>query len=220
MDTTESRTFAARLANLLRNEQHAMADFLVALVEFDQRRGWITLGYSNLFDFLVRELGLARGTAHYRKTAAHLVQRYPEVLEALRQGNLCMSSIVELARVITPENRAVVLPRFFHCSKQEAKEISAELAPRPVVPRRDVVTAVRPSASSASTVSATAEGGAPLPPLRRPCLSPFTRLNSGSPGSGRRPRPSNHRFPLPAVSPSSHSPPRSPASTSRSPGRS
>jgi hypothetical protein len=161
MNSTESRSFAARLADLLRNEQHAMADFLVALASFDECRGWIALGYANLFDFLVRELGLSRGTAHYRKTAAHLIQRYPEVLEALRQGNLCMSSIVELARVISPENRAEVLPRFFRCSKQEAKDISAELAPRPVVPRRDVVTEVRLSASPAPTVSATADGDAP-----------------------------------------------------------
>ena len=90
MDTTESRSFAARLAELLQHEHHAMADFLVALAEFDRRRGWLALGYANFFDFLVRELGLARGTAHYRKTAAYLVQRYPEVLDALRQGTLCM----------------------------------------------------------------------------------------------------------------------------------
>jgi len=44
MDTTESRSFAARLAALLRDEQHAMADFLVALAEFDRRRAWVALG--------------------------------------------------------------------------------------------------------------------------------------------------------------------------------
>jgi hypothetical protein len=36
--TTESRSFAARLADLLKREHHAMTDFLVALAEFDQRR--------------------------------------------------------------------------------------------------------------------------------------------------------------------------------------
>jgi hypothetical protein len=36
MDTTESRVFAARLKDLLRNEHHAMADFLV------QTRRWVT----------------------------------------------------------------------------------------------------------------------------------------------------------------------------------
>ena len=46
MDTTESRSFAARLADLLKNEQHAMADFLVALAEFDRQRAWLALGYS------------------------------------------------------------------------------------------------------------------------------------------------------------------------------
>jgi len=169
MDTTESRSFAARLADLLAHEHHAMADFLVALAEFDRRRGWLTLGYANFFDFLVRELGLARGTAHYRKTAAYLVQRYPEVLDALRQGTLCMSSIVELARVITPENRAEVLPRFLHCSKQEAKAISAELAPRKVVPHRDVVTTIRtaPAAEALSFLQAPVE--APERPPGTPC---------------------------------------------------
>jgi hypothetical protein len=44
MDTTESRTFAERLAHLLRDEQHALADFLVALAEFDRQRGWVALG--------------------------------------------------------------------------------------------------------------------------------------------------------------------------------
>jgi hypothetical protein len=53
MDTTESRTFAARLADLLKHEHHAMADFLVALAEFDRKRGWLELGFSNLFDFAV-----------------------------------------------------------------------------------------------------------------------------------------------------------------------
>jgi hypothetical protein len=37
MDTTESRSFAARLAELLQHEHHAMADFLVALAEFDAK---------------------------------------------------------------------------------------------------------------------------------------------------------------------------------------
>ena len=167
MDTTESRSFTARLAELLKNERHAMADFLVALAEFDHRRGWLTMGYANFFDFLVRELGLARGTAHYRKTAAYLVQRYPEVLDALRQGTLCMSSIVELARVMIPENRAEVLPRFLHCSKQEAKAISAELAPRKVVPHREVVTTIRTSPAPAANSS-------PQSPVETPGRPPET----------------------------------------------
>jgi hypothetical protein len=67
---TQARVLAARLADLLHSEQGAMAEFLVALADFDKRRGWLELGHSSLFYFLHRELGLSKGAAHYRKTAA------------------------------------------------------------------------------------------------------------------------------------------------------
>ncbi|WP_242394302.1 HNH endonuclease [Anaeromyxobacter oryzisoli] len=124
-----------------------MADFLVALADFDRRRLWVELGYSSLFWFLHRELGLSKGAAFYRKTAAELVQRFPEVIEPLRDGRLCISSIAELAKVISPENRVEVLPRFFHRSKHEAAEVAAEIKPVEKAPRREVVTAVRAPAT-------------------------------------------------------------------------
>jgi hypothetical protein len=68
MNLTESRSCAAHLASLLRDEQHALADFLLALADFDRRRGWIELGYSGLFPFLNRELGLSKAAAFFRKT--------------------------------------------------------------------------------------------------------------------------------------------------------
>jgi hypothetical protein len=148
MDT--ARDFADRLAALLRKEQGAMANFLLALADFDRRRLWQTLGFSSLFHFLHRELGMSKGAAHYRKTAAELIQRVPEVVEPLREGKLCITSIIELAKVLTPENRAEVLPRFFHRSRQEAKAVSAELSPMEAAARRTVVTAL-PLAAPART---------------------------------------------------------------------
>jgi len=35
--------------------------------------------------------------------------------------------VIALAKVITPENRGEVLPRFFHASKADAQAIVAEL---------------------------------------------------------------------------------------------
>jgi hypothetical protein len=130
------RELTSRLVDLLRREQGAMADFLVALADFDQRRLWLKLGHASLFTFLHRELGLSKGASHFRKVAAELIQRFPEVVQPLRAGQLCITSVVELAKVITPANRAEILPRFFHTSKQEAKVIAAEICPREVIPRR------------------------------------------------------------------------------------
>src|SRR5690349_25150823 len=126
---SDTRAMTKRLAELLSREHDALADFLVALADIDRERRWVELGYASLFYFLHRELGLSKGAAFYRKTAAELLQRYPEIVEPLRSGKLCLTSVVELAKVITPENRGEVVARFFHASKQEAKAISAELRP-------------------------------------------------------------------------------------------
>jgi hypothetical protein len=58
------------------------------------------------------------------------------VVEPLRQGKLCLASLACLARVMTPENRAEVLPRFFHRSKREAREVAVEIRPAAVIPPR------------------------------------------------------------------------------------
>ncbi len=147
---TNARELTARLADLLRREHCAMADFLVALADFDRERLWLDLGHASLFYFLHRELGLSKGAAHYRKTAAGLVQRFPEIVEPLRDGRLCITSVVHLAKVLTPENRQDMLPRFFHRSRREAMEIAAAILPAEAAPRREVVTAVRTTAAVAT----------------------------------------------------------------------
>jgi hypothetical protein len=139
-----ARESSRHLSVLLRHEQGAMADFLVALADFDRRMLWRDLGHSCLFYYLQRELRLSHGAAHFRKVAARLIQRFPDVVEPLREGKLCISSVVELARVMTPENRGEVLPRFFHTSKRQAKAVAAAILPAAVVPRRESVTDVRP----------------------------------------------------------------------------
>src|SRR5512140_1958019 len=133
---TTAHDLAARLADLLRTERVAMADFLLALAAFDRDRRWADLGHSSLWYFLHRDLGLSAGAAHYRKTAAELIQRFPQVVEPLRDGRLCLTSIGEVARVLTEANATEVLPRFFHRSRREAKEVAVEIDPR-AAPRRE-----------------------------------------------------------------------------------
>ena len=99
-----ARDLSKRLSDLLRREHVAMADFLVALADFDRRKLWVELGHASLFSYLNRELGLSKGAAFYRKTAAELVQRFPEIVEPLGDGRLCLTVVCELAKVIAPEN--------------------------------------------------------------------------------------------------------------------
>jgi hypothetical protein len=95
---SNARELSARLAALLADERSALAEFLTSLAAFDKRRAWSELGYTSLWVFLHRELRLSKGAAQYRKTAAELVQRVPEIVEPIRDGRLCLTVVVELAR--------------------------------------------------------------------------------------------------------------------------
>jgi hypothetical protein len=123
-----ARELSHRLADLLRNERNALAEFLLALADFDRERQWVELGHRSLFAFLARDLGLSKGAAFYRMTAAQLVRRHPEVIEPLRDGRLCLTNVVELSKVLTAENLPEILPRFLHLAKLEAKQALAELS--------------------------------------------------------------------------------------------
>lgn len=191
-----ARDLTLRLAELLSREQSALADFLLALADFDRRRAWLDLGYSSLFYFLHRELGLSKGAAHYRKTAAELVQRFPEVVEPLRDGRLCITSVVELAKVITPENRAEVLPRFFHRSRREAKEVAVELRPR-AAPHREVVTVVQPV--EPVTEACAVQPVEPAPPADR--VPPLQALQASSTAAQTAPAVANESSRGPSAAP-------------------
>jgi hypothetical protein len=149
MDT--ARELTVTLADLLRRERTALGDFLVALADFDARRLWVELGYTSLFHFLRAELHLSKAAAQYRKVAAELLQRLPAVIEPLRDGRLCFTTIIEAAKVLSPENCDTLLPRFFGMSRSDAMEVVAALQPHAAPPTRTVVTTPRSAPRQASS---------------------------------------------------------------------
>ncbi|HEY6908748.1 MAG TPA: HNH endonuclease [Myxococcales bacterium] len=176
--TTTARVQAGRLADLHRRKRAGMAEFLLALAEFDEQRGWLALGYSSLFSFLHRELALSRGAAHYRKVGAGLVRRFPEIVEPLRDGRLCITGVIEAAKVLTAENRHDALPKFFRRSKRDAVALAAALRPaavQPVEPGSAAVqpvepgsVAVQPVEPSSAAVQPDEPGSAPVQPVELP----------------------------------------------------
>ncbi|BDG02189.1 HNH endonuclease [Anaeromyxobacter oryzae] len=157
-----ARALSANLASLLRREHSALGAFLVALADFDRRRAWMTLGHASLFAYLHRELRLSKAAAQYRKVAAELIEEVPAVGEALGEGRLCLTSIVEAARVVTAQNWETVLPRFFGLSRREAMEVVAELQPHPAPPTRTIVSPMRTAPSKVAAGPASALPTLPL----------------------------------------------------------
>ena len=159
LDLCEARQLRDSLKLLLRKEQASMAEFLVALADFDLRRGWEALGHANLFAFINSELGLSPAPTYWRQEAARLLQRFPDLVDALRRGDLCLTTMAELGKVLSAENKEAVLPRFLGISSREAKEIVAELQPREAPATRTVVTRV-PGVTLVSTAGAVDGSGA------------------------------------------------------------
>ena len=189
-----AREWSLRIADLARRENCSLVDLLLALAEFDRLGVWRQLGHASLFDFLHREVGLSRGSAYYRQVAARLLGRFPELAEPLRDGRLCVSNVPQLAKVITDENRATVPARFFRCSKEEARQVVAEILPAEVVLTRTVVTVVPLLAPVAPApvsvqlvgrdrahpgrVQAPAEFASSVPEVRRTIVEPLTRTET------------------------------------------
>jgi hypothetical protein len=141
---TTARELTDQMASMLRNERGALADFLLAFSDFHEKKRWRELGYGSAFPYLRRDLKLSAGAAYNRLAAAELIARFPEVEAAVRSGQLCFSTVHEVAKVLTPENKDEVLPRFFGLSRREAEQVKVSLRPAEVIPIRDVVTAIRP----------------------------------------------------------------------------
>jgi hypothetical protein len=150
---TNATEITNRMRSLLRCEQGAMADFLVALAEVIDQKLWRELGYSSPFYYVRREFKLCAGAAQNRITAAELILWAPEIEAALRSGQLYLSTVTVLAKVLTSENKDEVLPRFFDLSRREAEQVAVSIRPAEVIPVRDVVTPLRPAASTGRAVA-------------------------------------------------------------------
>src|SRR2546430_1864385 len=147
MESTSARELDRRLADLVGSERHLVVQFVVELAGFAKRELYRELGYTSLFYYGVRQLGLSKSSAFRRSEAAQLIARFPAIADLLGDGRLSIRSLVELREVLTEENHQEVLARASGKSQEEAQLLALEYRPRPVP--RDVVRSLSlPIASS------------------------------------------------------------------------
>src|SRR5207237_9798611 len=101
MESISARDIDRRLADMVRSERHVVVQFVVELAGFAKRELYRELGYTSLFYYCVRQLGLSKSSAFRRSEAARLTARFPAVADALAGGRLSIRSLVELREVLT-----------------------------------------------------------------------------------------------------------------------
>src|SRR5688572_4610187 len=81
----------ARLVRLRSIERQVVMEMLWGLVEVETRGLHLEMGYPSLFMFCREHLGLPKGTAWRRSTAAKLLVRFPLAGEYLADGRISLA---------------------------------------------------------------------------------------------------------------------------------
>jgi len=126
-----------------RGQEHGgLLSVISHLIEFERRGLHYKLGFGSLHNYCTAELGYCESSAIRRMTAARTIARFPEIYALLESRRIHLSAITRIAKVLTPENAAVLLERVCKKSLREIEAIVAEYDPETALPRDRVKTIV------------------------------------------------------------------------------
>jgi len=145
----------AGLSKLVQQSNALTAQLLAHLVELDERRLHLELGFSSLFAYCVEGLKMSEGTAGRRVTAARVCRRFPDAFERVARAELHLCALCALGPHLKEQNATEL---FEVCKGKTRRQIEELLAAR--FPRPDVREQIRrlPPHRQESTLSATPEG--------------------------------------------------------------
>lgn len=145
--------FDVHLRKLRGNERLTEVDTLLALVEFDRRELYLELGYDKLWTYLMKVLHYCEGATYRRCRAVKILQRFPRLVDQLRDGRLTLTALVELEPLLEDATINEVTAKAAYMSKSEVKLLVASL--RNAEPSKELAFRRAPRPQE-STTSATA----------------------------------------------------------------
>jgi hypothetical protein len=122
---------------------------LLHLNEIERRRLHLKLAYTSMFHYCTSGLGYSESAASRRIRAARCLARFPEVYDLLESNQVNISTLAQISRVLSTDNRTALLARIQGQSQRQVEAIVAEFAPRAAVPRDRVSTVVVPAPAQA-----------------------------------------------------------------------
>jgi 5-methylcytosine-specific restriction endonuclease McrA len=88
-----------RTQDLVVVERRATMDLIEHLREIERRMLFLEMGYSSLFEFVVKHLGLSEGSAQRRISAMRLIRDVPEARAKLDSGEITLSNASQIQTV-------------------------------------------------------------------------------------------------------------------------
>ena len=124
----------AGLSELLGAGARVEARIVAHLAEVEARRLHLLAGYSSLYDYCRKRLGLSDYEAFIRIAAARVARKYPVVFEMLEQRQLHLTAIYEVREFLTAENHRELLGAVSGKTKRQIREVLAQRFPQADLP--------------------------------------------------------------------------------------
>lgn len=87
-----------KLVNLVRTERKITDQIVQLLVEIDEQKIHLKMGYSSIYIFLIQYMGYSASSAYRRYCAMKLYKKTPEISEKVQDGSLNLTQLSELER--------------------------------------------------------------------------------------------------------------------------
>ena len=135
------------------SERQATAELVLVLSELERRRLYLDYGHSSLYSFCCERLGLSAGAAMRRINSARVILQHPEVYYKLRDGDLCLSAVAEMYKILETENAAKVLECAQGKSRREVEKLIAQELPA-VAPKKERIRPIKVAQPEAPVLKA------------------------------------------------------------------
>lgn len=96
-----------RMERLVRTERKITNEILRLVRLADERKFFLELGFSSLFDWMTRGLGYSEGAAQRRISSARLVSAVPAAAEKIESGKLNLTTLAKAQAAIRAEEKVV-----------------------------------------------------------------------------------------------------------------
>ena len=116
--------------------KRAEADLIEILQQVEQHRVFVERGYSSLFQYVVKELGLSESVTYNLISVARKAREVPELKAELQKGTITLSNARKIAPVLTMENRAEWLQKASDLSQRQLEKEIVRVRPQTATPER------------------------------------------------------------------------------------
>jgi len=178
------RELLERIELLAQREREATAALVAHLAVMDDRRLYLSEGFSCLFTYCTQVLHYSEHAACNRMEVARAARQYPVILEMLADGSLSLTAVRLLAPELTPANHRDLLLAARHKGKRQVQELVARLRPLPPVlsivrqlPTRTASLVFNPAPNNGAASGAEPSPPAPvleIRPPKRPVVVPLS----------------------------------------------